>query len=109
MQKARRITQLCFLVLFLVLLLKTDYAGSETIPYPVKLFLDIDPLILVSTLLASRTVVSVLLWSLIVVGFTALMGRFFCGWVCPLGTLNQYAGAARKRRTHTSSEGNWSP
>jgi polyferredoxin len=27
-----------------------------------------------------------LFWSLVMVAATFILGRFFCGWVCPLGT-----------------------
>jgi len=34
--------------------------------------------------------------ALIVVVVTALLGRVFCGWICPLGTLHNLAGALKR-------------
>jgi hypothetical protein len=28
---------------------------------------------------------------------TILLGRFFCGWICPLGSLNQFLGSLRSQ------------
>ncbi len=42
---------------------------------------------MLSSLLASREVGAWLLPSLGILGLTLLLGRFFCGWICPLGTL----------------------
>jgi ferredoxin len=40
------------------------------------------------------------LWGLATVVLTILLGRFFCGWLCPFGTIHQFVGylARRKRR-----------
>jgi len=42
-----------------------------------------------------------LLWGLVPVALTLLLGRFFCGWVCPFGTLHHAAGhfAHRKKKS----------
>jgi len=42
-----------------------------------------------------------LLWGLVPVALTLLLGRFFCGWVCPFGSLNHFVGylAGRFRKT----------
>ena len=93
---ARRITQGAFLALFLFLFLQTESQGENRLGYPVRLFLDCDPLIALSTVLSSRTLVPALLLSLIVVVMTLLMGRVFCGWICPLGTLHDIAGMANR-------------
>jgi polyferredoxin len=76
----RRFSQALFLLLFLWLLLQTESEGANELGYPVKIFLDADPLILITTLLASRSFV----------------GRVFCGWICPLGTLHHLAGKLKK-------------
>jgi polyferredoxin len=64
--------------------------------------LALDPLTSVSTALADWTIPR---WSwvgLLVLIATAVLGRFFCGWVCPLGTLQHFmswvAGPGRRTR-----------
>ncbi len=76
----------------MVLFVLTAYKGTDEIAYPVRIFLRFDPLILVTTFLSSHAVPTALLLSLITVALTLLFGRVFCGWVCPLGTLNDVMG-----------------
>lgn len=83
---ARRLSQIFFLLLFLLLFLQTTYHGEEQLRWPADLFFRFDPLILLSNLLAGGTLVPRLLLALLFVGLTFIVGRFFCGWVCPLGT-----------------------
>ncbi|MBI1986799.1 MAG: 4Fe-4S binding protein [Nitrospinae bacterium] len=99
MRILRRVTQLAFLLLFLILLIKTDYAGTNQIPYPVKLFLDLDPLALLAVLLPSRGLPSgfpaALFGSVLLLALTLVGGRFFCGWICPLGSLHHLCSLRR--------------
>lgn len=101
MRTARRISQTVFFTLFLFLLVMTEYKGVDTIAYPVKIFFDIDPLVAVSTFLATHSIPRMLLWSLVVVGLTVSLGRFFCGWVCPMGTLNHVLSHKRLKVKET--------
>ena len=82
----RRISQTLFLLLFLVLFRLTDYKGEDQIPYAVNIFFRLNPLVAAAAMLAARALISLLLLSLIVIGLTFILGRFFCGWFCPLGT-----------------------
>ena len=91
-RRARQISQLLFLALFLFLFRQTDYTGQDTIPYAVNLFFRWDPLVAVTVMLATRTLIFLLLPALFVVGLTMVLGRVFCGWICPLGTLLDGAG-----------------
>ena len=81
----RRIVQTLFLILFTVLF----FLAADPLPslFPVDIFLRFDPLIALTTMLASRAIHAALFLSLVLVAATLLFGRFFCGWVCPLGTL----------------------
>ncbi len=82
-----RVSQLLFLLLFLVLFVQTEYRGSDEISLAVNSFFRADPLVLATYLLAAKTVTWLLLPAVLVLIFTMLLGRFFCGWLCPLGTI----------------------
>ena len=82
----RRGSQIAFFLLFLLLFLKAEYGGQDQLAWPVDLFFRFDPLILAANLLTLSPLVWGLLWSLVFVGLTLVLGRFFCGWICPLGT-----------------------
>jgi len=79
--------QLFFLLLFLVLFVQTEYRGTDTISAAINSFFRADPLVLVSYLAATRSFTWLLLPALLTLLFTLLLGRFFCGWICPLGTV----------------------
>ncbi|MFN2164675.1 MAG: 4Fe-4S binding protein, partial [Anaerolineae bacterium] len=55
--------------------------------WPVGWLLELDPLVGLATLLTTRTVYKGLIWGAVTLGWTAILGRFFCGWLCPMGTL----------------------
>ncbi|HET6176512.1 MAG TPA: 4Fe-4S binding protein [Candidatus Sulfotelmatobacter sp.] len=99
--KIRCLSQIVFFLLFLFLLLRTEFRGSLTasgsasgaegrLPYPVGLFFRLDPLIAISNALASHALYRGLLWGLVVLIPTMFLGRFFCGWICPLGSLHHF-------------------
>jgi polyferredoxin/formate hydrogenlyase subunit 6/NADH:ubiquinone oxidoreductase subunit I len=99
MRKYRIFSQVIFLLLFIFLFLKTTYDKNNLIAYPVKAFLDLDPFIFLSTLFSLHGVLLLLppaiLLSFLTILVTILLGRIFCGWVCPLGTLNQWTGSLK--------------
>ena len=55
--------------------------------YAVNIFFRLDPLVAAGAILASRVIITLVWYSLIVVALTLILGRVFCGWFCPLGTL----------------------
>ncbi len=82
-----RISQHLFLMLFLLLFVQTEYRGQDEINAAVNAFFRIDPLVLFSYLLAVKSWSWLLLPALLMVVATVLLGRFFCSWICPLGTI----------------------
>ncbi len=93
----RRIIQGIFLSFFIVLLYLTEFSFTSfknpeiatTISPWLNLFFNIDPLTGIATGLSSRIVYGSILLSLFIIIATIFFGRFFCGWICPLGTINQ--------------------
>ncbi|MDP3226574.1 MAG: 4Fe-4S binding protein, partial [Acidovorax sp.] len=81
-----RTCPILFFLLFFFLFLKAEYVGQEVLAWPVDLFFRFDPLILAAHLLTFSPLVAGLWWALLFVALTLILGRFFCGWVCPLGT-----------------------
>lgn len=98
-KKLRIISQGTFLLLFLFFFIQTESKGDDTLGYPVRLFLDFDPLIFVTTLFATRAgnVPIAFFLSIILILLTVVLGRIFCGWICPLGTLNNIVSSLKKR------------
>ena len=65
--------------------------------YPVSRLLEMDPLVTLSTALATGHVYRALGWAVAIVALTLLFGRVFCNWICPYGTLHQFIGWLFKR------------
>jgi polyferredoxin/formate hydrogenlyase subunit 6/NADH:ubiquinone oxidoreductase subunit I len=108
--RTRRVVQIGFLVAFFALLLGTHW-DPETPQRSERLlaFFAIDPLVLLTTLLAAHHVPAILFWSLVTLGVTLLFGRVFCGWVCPLGTCHAVASRLlRPGLKQLRQSGRWS-
>ncbi|MDD5284399.1 MAG: 4Fe-4S binding protein [Desulfuromonadaceae bacterium] len=82
-----RISQLLFLVIFIFLFVMTEYRGHDEINAAVNSFFRADPLVLLSYLFAAKEWTWLLLPAVLMTLATFLLGRFFCGWICPLGTI----------------------
>jgi polyferredoxin len=100
----RRLTQSVFFVLFLYLFLQTtdhpiNRAGSH-----VTLFFDLDPLVALSSWLASHKFERAMLLSLVTLGGTLFCGRWFCGWICPFGALHNFFTSLRGGRAKPKLE-----
>jgi polyferredoxin len=109
-RRLRIATQTLFFLVFLFLLVRTQYAGTDTLGLPVKVFLEIDPFHFLTTLLATGRIQGLLWLALITVALTFAFGRAFCGWVCPMGTTIQLVQKLPLRRRQSVIESNrWRP
>jgi len=102
----RRISQFLFLLFFIYLLIESrlsqdvylDYSvtvssGTELrLDAPVTFFFELDPLVVVSSLLAGSVLIKGFLWAVVVLVFTIFLGRVFCGFICPFGTIHHFIG-----------------
>jgi polyferredoxin len=95
----RRISQVFFSLLFLWFCVVTTLGDAwwQLRGWPVNWFLELDPLVGLSTLLTTGTLYAGLVWALATIVLTVLLGRFFCGWICPFGTLHQVVGWLGRR------------
>jgi polyferredoxin/NAD-dependent dihydropyrimidine dehydrogenase PreA subunit len=109
----RRTTQCLFLGLFVFLLVESRLPQNIVLDYsraiageadlrleaPVTFFFRIDPLVALSSLLSGGVWVEGLLWAAGVLALTVLLGRVFCGFICPFGTVHHAAGALKPSLT----------
>jgi polyferredoxin len=97
----RRISQIVFFILFIWLLARTKMntsSGADTQPLrPVNYFFKLDPLAALVNILAGHALYPALFWSLVILIPTFILGRFFCGWIFPLGSLNQFVDGIRSK------------
>ena len=96
---ARRISQIFFFLLFLWFCVVSTLGEGwwQLRGWPVGWLIQLDPLVGLGTLLATGTLYAGLLWGVLTVVVTILLGRFFCGWICPFGALHQAVGWAANR------------
>jgi ferredoxin len=101
----RRISQIFFLTLFLWFCIVATLGESwwQLRGWPINWLLELDPLTALSTVLATHSFYAPLVWFLIAIGLTLFVGRFFCGFVCPMGTINQGTGWLARRGQRTSA------
>jgi len=79
----KKTVQALSLLLFSALFILATYRLPDWLP--ADIYLRIDPLLGINAVLASREIIARVLWSLLLVGATLAVGRFFCAYVCPLG------------------------
>jgi polyferredoxin len=102
--RLRWLSQMIFFLLFVFLLQRTEFRGSLRaggdirLPYPVNLFFRLDPLVALSNALSSRALYHGLIWTLLILVPTIFFGRFFCGWVCPLGSIHHFFSSLKSER-----------
>jgi polyferredoxin/formate hydrogenlyase subunit 6/NADH:ubiquinone oxidoreductase subunit I len=91
---ARRISQIFFFSLFVWFCIVSTIGSKpwQIRGWPVNWFLQLDPLVAIGTVLTTHTLYAPLLLALVTVILTIIFGRFFCGWVCPFGSLHHFTG-----------------
>ena len=95
----RILSQVGFLLFFVATFVGLAY--TQVPGRVASLLMALDPLTAVGTALADWTIPGWAWLGFAVLAATAVFGRFFCGWICPLGTLQQLVSwiAGPKRRT----------
>ena len=98
-RRLRTLYQAFFLVLFLWLLARLAAGDGRDLPF--SAFHHADPLAAAGVTFAAGTLPGALAWGTALLALTLIFGRVFCGWICPLGTLQQLSSwllSGRSRR-----------
>jgi MauM/NapG family ferredoxin protein len=104
-RRLRQVSQALFFLLFIYLLFA---ALQRRVAFPLAdLFFRFDPLSAMGAMLASREWLPRLALSLATVGITLLLGRVWCGWICPMGTLLEWLGPGPARHRTSSVPPQW--
>ncbi len=94
----RLIIQTVFLIVFIFFFIKTRYGIAVHFQ---NIFFHFDPLILIITSIAYRTLITAALLSIFLMVSTLIFGRFFCGFICPLGTTIDMSDLIINRKKET--------
>ncbi|MEQ8187445.1 MAG: 4Fe-4S binding protein, partial [Candidatus Eremiobacterota bacterium] len=84
LKRIRLVTQIIVLIIFIYLIIETaDPLTKEH----TEIFLRLSPLSNILTVIGTRHFVfEHMVPGIIVLVISLFLGRFFCGWICPLGT-----------------------
>ena len=86
---SRRVVQIGFLLLFLYPLFLVIYQRITFKPAPIlsSWLLPWDPLLMLGHLLSRNWTALAIGMPLLLIAWSLLLGRSFCGWICPVGTI----------------------
>jgi polyferredoxin len=82
---SRRWVQIIFFLFFTYTIWTTRYPLQNF--FNPKIFFELDPLVMVITSVAQRVLLPGLLATFLMLVLTFVLGRFFCGWLCPMGSI----------------------
>ena len=104
-RRARQITQIIALLVFLTLLIVTR--GGQFPSVPPSLFFRLDLLAMLASVIAGRQWTAGLALALVTLGLTIIAGRVWCGWICPLGTVLDVFRPWKRTRPQTDPLNRW--
>jgi polyferredoxin/formate hydrogenlyase subunit 6/NADH:ubiquinone oxidoreductase subunit I len=94
-RRVRQAVQIISFVFFIYLIFSV--VEKRSAPTLANIFFRFDPLSATASMLASRAWIPKLGLALVTVGLTILIGRAWCGWICPLGSLLEWVSFKKAR------------
>jgi polyferredoxin/NAD-dependent dihydropyrimidine dehydrogenase PreA subunit len=95
-QRVRQAVQVLSFAFYITLIFAVVQKRSA--PALADIFFRIDPLSAVGSMIASRQWIPKLGLALVTIGLTILIGRVWCGWICPLGSLLEWVPFRKARK-----------
>ena len=103
-RKFRPWVQALAFIVFIVLLV----AAGRVAFLPADLFFRLDPLAgLAGMVAARRFVLTMFIGGMIVLVLTLILGRIWCGWLCPLGTVLDWVPSHKSRSKEVDLDPRW--
>jgi MauM/NapG family ferredoxin protein len=92
----RKFSQIFFFLSFIYILWSTTYPLTGKLS--ADLFFKTNPLLMLIASLSERIIVPGIIYSSILLLLSIILGRFFCGWICPLGSFIDFANWFNKKK-----------
>jgi polyferredoxin/formate hydrogenlyase subunit 6/NADH:ubiquinone oxidoreductase subunit I len=104
-RQVRQAVQILFFAFYIALIFAV--VQNRVAPLLSDIFFRFDPLSALGAMLASRQWIPKLGLALITVGVTVLIGRVWCGWICPLGSLLEWVAFPKPNKRRASISPGW--
>ncbi len=104
-RRVRQAVQIAFFALYIALIFAV--VQQRVAPALSDVFFRFDPLSALGAMLASRQWIPKLGLALVTVALTFLVGRVWCGWICPLGSLLEWISFRKARKRAAAISPRW--